>query len=79
MAVVKVKIAPRAHNDIQQGIDYYNLQQKGFGKKFHRAVKKSIFSIRENPFFQIRYDEIRCLPVNKFPFMIHFIPMPHIF
>ena len=72
MPAFRVKIVPRAHKDVQEGIDYYNTQQKGLGRKFHREIKSSIASIKKNPFFQIRYDEVRCLPVNKFPFMIHF-------
>lgn len=72
MRAVKAKIAPRAHDDIQQGINYYNEQEKGLGKKFHAEVKSSIASIKKNPFYQIRYDKVRCLPVHKFPFMIHF-------
>lgn len=29
-------------------------------------------SIEINPFFQIRYDDVHCLPVKKYPYMIHF-------
>jgi len=25
-----------------------------------------------NPYFQIRYDHIHCLPLKTFPYMIHF-------
>ncbi|MFN0049449.1 MAG: hypothetical protein ACKVOU_10025 [Cytophagales bacterium] len=57
---------------LQTAIDYYNLQQRGLGKRFGLAVQKGAKQLENNPFFQLRYDDIRCLPVHKFPFMIHF-------
>lgn len=63
----------QAEYDIQQAVNYYDEQQTGLGEKFWVAAKKHIASIRANPFFQIRYGQIRCLPVKKFPFMIHFL------
>lgn len=68
----KVFISPHAYNDIQQAIDYYNDKQKGLGKRFHHAVKSSISVLRKNPFYQIRYDEVRCFSVKRFPYMLHF-------
>lgn len=66
------KIEPSAKNDIQQEINYYNDKQNGLGKKFHADIKTSFNAIRKNPFYQIRYDNVRCLPLKKFPAMIHF-------
>ena len=63
----------RAEFDIQQAVDYYDTQQIGLGEKFWLSVSKHISSISKNPFFQIRYSNVRCLPVKKFPFMIHFL------
>ncbi len=68
----KVFITVRAHDEIQQGIDYYNGQAKGLGKKFHAAVKETIAYLRQAPFRQIRYDNVRCLLVKKYPYMLHF-------
>lgn len=58
---------------LQKAIDYYNIQQPKLGKRFALIVKKTANQLEINPFFQIRYDNIRCLPVDKFPFMLHFI------
>ncbi|MBI4931562.1 MAG: type II toxin-antitoxin system RelE/ParE family toxin [Bacteroidetes bacterium] len=62
-----------AQSDIQQAIDYYDKQQIGLGEKFWLSLSKHIAFISKNPFFQIRYSNVRCLPMTKFPFMIHFI------
>jgi hypothetical protein len=66
------KIEPQAKEDIQQEIHYYNEQQKGLGKRFHAEVKDAFKTIQKNPYFQVRYDDVRCLPLKKFPVMIHF-------
>lgn len=68
----KIVVEPRALADIQQAIDYYDKQQVGLGEKFILIIDKHFKSISKNPFFQIRYDKIRCLPIKNFPFMIHF-------
>lgn len=67
-----IKLEADASVDIQQGIDWYNQRQQGLGKEFLAEVKASINSLKTNPFYQLRYDEVRCLPLKRFPFMIHF-------
>lgn len=67
-----VVIEENALNDIQQAIDYYDEQLIGLGEKFENAIHKNIIKLAKNPFFEMRYDNIRCFPIKKFPFMIHF-------
>ena len=69
----KLKIKPEAHQDIQDGIDWYNSRQPGLGRRFHSAVKQEFKTLRNSPLFQIRYEGVRCLPMKKFPYMVHFI------
>ena len=68
----KIKIEPEVQQDIQEGIDWYNEQQPGLGRKFHAEVKASFKSLKINPFFQVRYNQVRCLPLKKYPYMVHF-------
>jgi len=49
--------------DIQHGINWYNEQQPGLGRTFHAAVKHHLEKLRINPFYQVRYDDIHCLPL----------------
>lgn len=72
MKKFKIKIEVEALQDLQEGIDWYHKQQNGLGRKFHHAVKTSFNKLKVNPFFQIRYDQVRCLPLKKYPYMIHF-------
>lgn len=69
---MEFKINPQAKIDIQEQIHYYNERQKGLGKRFHNDVKSTFKKIQKNPFYQIRYKNIRCLPLNKFPSMVHY-------
>lgn len=68
----KIKIEPDARLDIQESIDWYDKQQKGLGKKFHAPILNSIERLVKSPHFEMRYDNVHCLPLNKYPFMIHF-------
>lgn len=69
---MEFKLEPSAKNDIQNEINFYNEKQKGLGKKFHDEIKHYFKAIKKNPFYQIRYKNIRCLPLKKFPIMIHY-------
>ena len=61
-----------AIQDIQGAIEYYESQKPGLGIRFEKAIYKQMERLKNNPFFAIRYDDVRCLPIRKFPFMIHF-------
>lgn len=68
----RLQVLPSARTDIQEAIRWYNRQQSGLGKRFHAEVKETFEHLRTGPFFQNRYDEVRCLPLRKFPYMVHF-------
>ena len=68
----EIFIEPRAIQDIQRAIDYYEEELTGLGERFEAALNKHILSLEKNPFFRIRYDNVRCLPLKTFPFMLHF-------
>ena len=69
----KIKIDEDALLNIQDATDWYNLQTQGLGTRFQKQVIKQINALKENPkVCAIRYADVRCLVVKKFPFMIHF-------
>ncbi len=73
MKKYKLKIAPEALVDIQDITDWYNHTQYGLGKRFKDAIVKQINSLNTDPhIYAIRYNEIRCMVVKKFPYMVHF-------
>jgi mRNA-degrading endonuclease RelE of RelBE toxin-antitoxin system len=69
----KLKIDIDAFKDIQQASDWYELQLKGLGQRYKNQVKKQIYSLKKNPqLFSIKYNEIHCRKIEKFPFLIHY-------
>jgi toxin ParE1/3/4 len=69
----RLEIKQEAYRDIQDGIDWYNSCQPGLGRRFHTEVKQEFKVLCNNPMFQLRYESVRCLPLKKFPCMIHYI------
>lgn len=67
-----VVIDPVAIEDIQQAVDYYENQQHGLGQRFGSDLDQHLMLLENNPRFRVRYDNVRCLPLAKFPYMIHF-------
>lgn len=66
-----VKITPAAFVDIKTGIEYYNGEQKGLGKRFSGVIEKAITKIKEMPFSaSIAYDDVRYKVVHEFPYVI---------
>ena len=73
MKKYKVKVEPEALADIQEITDWYNKAQAGLGKRFQKTVIKHINSLSKDPhIYAIRYKEIRCVIIKKFPYTAHF-------
>jgi len=68
----QVVLDHRALQDIQQAIDYYNKQEPGLGERFENTINDVFQILETHPFYQIRYDNVRCLPLKYLPFMIHY-------
>lgn len=68
----KVKLEPLAIEDIQEAMDWYNTQKRNLGKQFFKKLEEYFEILKISPFFQLRYDDVHCLPIKKFPFMIHY-------
>lgn len=67
-----VVVEKRAIKDIQQAVDYYDEKSTKAGDNFLTEVKTFLYALETMPNYQIRYDDIHCLPLKKFPFLIHF-------
>ena len=68
-----IEIEPEAFEDIQEVVDYYNQKQDGLGKHFFDTINQHFDFLKKNYMsFAIRYDDIRCMKVKKFPYAIHY-------
>ncbi len=72
MKQYRIRFDDRVRHDVLEAVFYYNSKAPGLGKRFYQQVKNGYAYIRQSPFFQVRYNGIRCLPLDKFPYMIHY-------
>ncbi len=62
----------RADLDIDQAIDYHQSKSMAKAKRLYNAIQDAYAILKENPFFENRYEQIHCLPIPKFHYMFHF-------
>lgn len=69
----QLKIDTDALNDIQETFEWYELKLTGLVLRYKIQAKKQINSLKKDPYlFSIKYNEIRCKKIEKFPFLIHY-------
>lgn len=68
-----VLISDDGLEDFEDVINYYELISETVRKKFIKEFDKTIIILSENPYYQIRYDDIRLKQVKGFPILLHFI------
>lgn len=70
----KIKIDQEALLDIQEIIEWYNEHAQGIGARFFKQINSQINSLKKSPYsYSIRYNEVRCMIIKKFPFMVHYM------
>lgn len=69
-----IKLAPSAIDDLKEAILWYESRLvEGLAQKFMTHVDVSLSQLATVPGKgSIRYSNIRCSPVNKFPYLIHY-------
>lgn len=73
MVNYQVAIDDSALDDIQRATDWDNSQSSGLGTRFQKQVRQQINNLKSNaPAYSIRYANVRCTRINKFPFLVHF-------
>jgi plasmid stabilization system protein ParE len=66
-------ILPPAQEDIREAALWYDEKQKGLGKRFISQVREKVYFIKQNPQTgSLRYDNVRTMVLNVFPFMMHY-------
>lgn len=69
----KVRIDIEALTDIREAYSWYEEQSKDLGKRYKSQVISQINTLKKNPYlFSIKYNDIHCLKIKKFPFLVHF-------
>jgi len=69
----RVLYHPEVYEDLKEAMDWYEEKQEGLGIKFLATAKMQINSLRNSALqYSVRYDDVRCMPMKKFPYMVHF-------
>ncbi len=59
--------------DIEDARDYYDSIETAVRKKFMMQLQQCLYAIKRNPYFAgIRYEDIRCAQIKKFPYLVHY-------
>lgn len=67
----KILISPKALDDLQTAIEYYNQQRKGLGTRFGKTVSEGFSGIQKMPrAATFAYDKVRYKVMDRFPFLI---------
>ena len=71
--IFKIELFENVTDDIQEAVDFYNSKQKHLGTKFYNATNKALNSLKTDALlYQKKYKNIRCIKLNKFPYLIHY-------
>ena len=66
----KLEIDKQVYKDLDDAIEYHSETKV---KTILSAFEKTMRFLEQNPFFSVRYKNIRCLPLGKkLPYMLHF-------
>lgn len=69
----KILIDQDVFEDIMESSAWYEEQSSGLGERFKRQVKSQISLLKIGLEHGIRYNDVRCAQVPKFPFLIHYV------
>lgn len=72
MEIYKIQADSRVKFDLKEAMDFLKSKRKGSELKFLFEYKSLLNILKTHPFFEVRYNNIRCLPFEKFKYMIHF-------
>lgn len=69
----KLLFSIKALYDLEEASSWYNLQQRGLGKRLTGDVKNAIASIKQNPYLApVKFENIRTVAFKTFPYAIHY-------
>lgn len=70
--VFKILVSPIATNNIDDAIKYYKVKSQTAAKSFRKKLFDAYKSLQTNPFFAVRYREVRAIPLKKLPYLVLF-------
>lgn len=68
----KIIVSPRAQKEIIIAIDYYLIKSENAPENFILQLEKIYKQLAINPYYPVRYKNIRSVKIKKFPFSLYF-------
>lgn len=69
----KILVSIRAQKEIEDAIYFYDLYSDVAPIYFVTAIKNAYNSLELNPFYRIRYKNVRAIKLRRFPFNLYFM------
>jgi len=69
----RIVVSPRAQKEIENAIDYYALYSEDAPQNFVVILKNTYDRLAEDPFFRVRYKNVRAVKIRKFPYLLYFV------
>lgn len=71
--IYSVVVSPKAQKEIEEILNYYTEKSEVVPANFIKALRFSYHLLSINPYFRVRYKNIRVLKINKFPYSLYFV------
>ncbi|TRX34913.1 type II toxin-antitoxin system RelE/ParE family toxin [Flavobacterium restrictum] len=71
--VYNLIVSPRAQKEIEKAIDSYLPNYLDIPNNFVIQLQSVYNTLKTNPFFRIRYKNIRSLKLKKYPYSLYFV------
>ena len=64
----RIIVNVRAQKEIEDAISFYDLSSDVAPINYIIALKEAYVSLKKNPFYRIRYKNVRTIKLRRFPF-----------
>lgn len=61
-----------AQEELEAHVVYYEQLVAGLGNRFRKCIYSHLSTVQRIPYMKVRYDEVRCVPILGFPYMLHY-------
>ena len=68
----KINISATATRNIDNAVEYYKNVYPSSAKNFKKKLLEGFNVLKNNPYFLVKYGEVRAFPVKKFPYLLLF-------
>ncbi|MDM1063377.1 type II toxin-antitoxin system RelE/ParE family toxin [Empedobacter falsenii] len=69
---MRLEFLPKLPQDIEQAISYYSNFSTSAAKSYLTELTKVLEALEINPFYQVKYRNLRAKPFKSFPYLVLF-------